>query len=65
MPNRSTRARVVRGLLGFFGGILAFLFIPKALGFMVRRFLFGFIGRMVAMATLGFVLDWVAGRLNR
>jgi len=50
----------VRFLLGFFGGVIAFLFVPRTVRYLAGRFIWGFLGRFIAMVTLGFLVDRLA-----
>ena len=44
-------------LLGFFGVTAAFLFLPKTVKFVIRRFLLGIISEIVAVVITGLLTE--------
>lgn len=62
MPRPQTRdsnlqQSLVPWLLGFFGFTAAFLFLPKTLKFLIRRFFFGLFGEIVAVVLSGLLTE--------
>ena len=56
---------VARWLLGFFGAVAAFLLLPQAIKFFIRRYLFRTLGKIISFITIGLltekVFDWLGG----
>ncbi len=57
--------QTIRLLMGFFGGVAVFLFVPLTIRYLIRRFIWGFVGKFIAMITFGFLLNVLAERLQR
>jgi hypothetical protein len=64
LPPPDIADTAVRFLLGFFGGVIAFLFVPRTVKYLAGRFIWGFLGRFIAMVTFGFVIDRFADWLH-
>lgn len=65
LPPTHLADQTVRLLLGFFGGVTVFLFLPRTLRYLVRRVLWGLVGRFVAVVSFGFLLNFLTDRLHR
>ena len=59
------RDPIVKWLLGFFGAIFGFLLLPKTLKFLVRKFVFGLIGEVVAIVLTGLLTEKAVEYLNQ
>lgn len=53
---------ITNGLIGFFGVVAAFLFLPKLLKYATRRLLFGFIGEIAAVIIAGLIAEKTIGQ---
>ena len=48
---------IVKWLLGFFGAVLGFLLLPRTLKYVIRRFVFGTLGEIVAIVLTGLLTE--------
>ena len=62
--NDPLQESLVKGLLGFFGVIAAFKFLPKVLSFTVRRFVFGLLSEVIMVVLAALLTEKVAKKLT-
>jgi hypothetical protein len=55
---------LLKGVLCFLGVIAAVKFLPKVLGFTVRRVLFGFLSEVIIIVLAALLTDKVAKKLT-
>lgn len=48
---------LIKGLLGFFGVVFSFLFLPKILKVFFRKFFFGLIAEVAAIVAVGLLTE--------
>ena len=56
---------LVKYLLGFFGFIAAILLLPRTIKFVIRRFLLGVIGEVVAVVVAGLLTEKAIEQLSQ
>lgn len=54
---------VVKWILGFFGVIAAVKFLPKVLGFITRRFVFGLLSEVIMVILAGLLTEKVVEKI--
>lgn len=66
LPERSAfDDPIVKWLAGFFGALFGFMLLPRALKFMIRRFVFGTIGEVIAIILTGLLTEKAVEFLNK
>lgn len=56
---------IVRWLLGFFGAVFGFMLLPRALKFVVRRFILGTFSEIIAIVLTGLLTEKAVNLLGK
>lgn len=62
---RSLPAAARQFIVGFIATALSILFLPKTLKIVVKRFVLGLVGEIIAVATLGLLTEKAVDLLSR
>lgn len=68
MPTTAPRSPwsdpLVKWFVGFFGGFLGVLLLPKTLKYLIKNFVFGVLGEVVIVLVTGLLSEKVVDLLN-